>query len=87
MASDLLAPVASLEELEGSAGFLPSQPPSRDFRHEQLNTSAAYLANVLQAVRPSHPSLGNRSPAGEHSPPHPFRCAFRRYYPEETLLR
>jgi len=53
MTTDLLEPVASLEEMEGSAVFPPSQPSSHTFRHERLEITDT---PVIQAGRlPSHP--------------------------------
>jgi hypothetical protein len=57
MTTDLSEPVASLEEIQGSAVFPPSYPSSRAFRHEQLeifernpNNRAAALSLVPASV-------------------------------------
>ena len=52
MTIDLLEPVASLEKVEGSAVFPPSQPSSHTFHHEQLGTMDAPV--ILAGRLPPH---------------------------------
>lgn len=50
MTIDLLEPVASLEEMEGSAVFPPRLPNSRTFRHEQMEISDWRALDTREAV-------------------------------------